>query len=68
MEKEILLRKVEVMIAGKIAFQYGRGGTPMEKRGYKRLVKDMKMIDAPFFSKLQVRAGYALGSFMRRKK
>ena len=56
------------MIAGKIAFQYGRGGTPMEKRGYKRLVKDMKMIDAPFFSKLQVRAGYALGSFMRRKK
>lgn len=52
------------MLRARVGFQYGKGGTASERRAYKKLVKDMPT----FFSKLQVRSGYALGSLMRRKK
>lgn len=49
------------MTRARVGFQYGRGG---KRTAYRKLVKDMPT----FFSKLQVRSGYALGSLMRRKK
>ena len=52
------------MTRARVGFKYGRGGTASERTAYRKLVKDMPT----FFSKLQVRSGYALGSLMRRKK